>query len=127
MGDVSAQNAATAIKIVGDNSSIALAGLVETGGFSTGLEITGDNNTLTMSTYALNVIGEQSAGVIVSGDNNNLEITGSMVVDGDSVGTLVTGNGGKVSQKGDLLLVMPDVVLISVVTGLHSVILVKSR
>lgn len=80
-----------------------------------------------MSTYALNVIGEQSAGVIVSGDNNNLEITGSMVVDGDSVGTLVTGNGGKVSQKGDLLLVMPDVVLISVVTGLHSVILVKSR
>ncbi|MBA1681720.1 hypothetical protein, partial [Escherichia coli] len=89
----SAQNAATAIKIVGDNSSIALAGLVETGGFSTGLEITGDNNTLTMSTYALNVIGEQSAGVIVSGDNNNLEITGSMVVDGDSVGTLVTGNG----------------------------------
>lgn len=25
-----------------------------------------------------------------------------MVVDGDSVGTLVTGNGGKVSQKGDL-------------------------
>ncbi|EOW6186535.1 autotransporter domain-containing protein [Escherichia coli] len=102
VGDVSAQNAATAIKIVGDNSSIALAGLVETGGFSTGLEITGDNNTLTMSTYALNVIGEQSAGVIVSGDNNNLEITGSMVVDGDSVGTLVTGNGGKVSQKGDL-------------------------
>ena len=70
---------------------------------TTGLEVNGNDNSITLTTYELSIAGENATGVNLSGNGNNLEISGDMTVDGkNTVGTRVMGDDVSVLQNGDL-------------------------
>ncbi len=102
VGDLSADNAATGVKITGNASDIALAGAMHVGDFASGLEVMGNNNDLSLSTYLMDVTGQQSTGVTIAGDGNIVDITGAMAVDESSVGMKIAGSHVSVQQKGDM-------------------------
>ncbi|XBY06959.1 hypothetical protein ABR759_18580 [Escherichia coli] len=56
-------------------------GAMHVGDFASGLEVTGKNNDLSLSTNMMDVTGKQSTGVTITGDENTIDITGDMVVD----------------------------------------------
>ncbi|MXE21649.1 hypothetical protein FQ034_25955, partial [Escherichia coli] len=73
--------------------------------YSTGLDVSGNNNAMKLATNELNVTGNMATGVNISGDGNNIDITGNILVDKDqtadnaadhffdpSVGIRVSGN-----------------------------------
>ncbi|WP_146640604.1 hypothetical protein, partial [Escherichia coli] len=70
-------------------------------GSSTGLEVMGKNNDLSLSTNMMDVTGKQSTGVTITGDDNTIDITGDMVVDQNSVGAKIVGDRVSLQQKGD--------------------------
>ncbi|MGE9527929.1 hypothetical protein, partial [Escherichia coli] len=74
VGDISATNAGTGVSVAGDKANISLAGGLDVGDFSTGLDVSGNNNNMTRATYELNVTGQKATGVNVSGDGNTIEI-----------------------------------------------------
>ncbi len=117
-GDVDVSNSATGFAITSDEGKISLAGSMQVGDFSTGLTLTGDNNSLTMAMQDLNVVGQKATGINVSGDANTIDITGNILVDKDqsadnaaeyfydaSVGVNVSGHNNNVTLDGKLTLV----------------------
>ena len=118
VGDITATNAGTGISVAGDKANISLAGGLDVGDFSTGLDVSGDNNNMTLSTYGLNVTGKEATGVNVSGDGNTIEIAGSILVDKDqkadnaqpyffnpSTGVNISGDNNDVTLDGQLTVV----------------------
>ncbi|HBN7444519.1 TPA: autotransporter domain-containing protein, partial [Escherichia coli] len=118
VGDITATNAGTGVSVAGDKANISLAGGLDVGDFSTGLDVSGDNNNMTLSTYGLNVTGQEATGVNVSGDGNTIEIAGSILVDKDqkadnaqpyffnpSTGVNISGNNNDVTLDGQLTVV----------------------
>ena len=118
VGDITATNAGTGISVAGDKANISLAGGLDVGDFSTGLDVSGDNNNMTLSTYGLNVTGQEATGVNVSGDGNTIEIAGSILVDKDqkadnaqpyffnpSTGVNISGDNNDVTLDGQLTVV----------------------
>ena len=118
VGDITATNAGTGVSVTGDKANISLAGGLDVGDFSTGLDVSGDNNSMTLSTYELNVTGQEATGVNVSGDGNTIEIAGSILVDKDqkadnaqpyffnpSTGVNISGNNNDVTLDGQLTVV----------------------
>ena len=117
VGDITARNASTGIRVVGDGGEISLAGRMDVGDYSTGLDVSGNNNTMTLATNELNVTGSVATGVNVAGDGNEVEITGNIMVDKDqttdnaaehffdsSVGIRVSGNNNDLTLDGQLTL-----------------------
>ncbi|WP_425431505.1 autotransporter domain-containing protein [Escherichia coli] len=118
VGDITATNAGTGVSVAGDKANISLAGGLDVGDFSTGLDVSGDNNNMTLSTYGLNVTGQEATGVNVSGDGNTIEIAGSILVDKDqkadnaqpyffnpSTGVNISGDNNDVTLDGQLTVV----------------------
>ncbi|ELC89013.1 autotransporter domain-containing protein [Escherichia coli] len=118
VGDITATNAGTGVSVTGDKANISLAGGLDVGDFSIGLDVSGDNNSMTLSTYELNVTGQEATGVNVSGDGNTIEIAGSILVDKDqkadnaqpyffnpSTGVNISGNNNDVTLDGQLTVV----------------------
>ncbi|HII2081975.1 TPA: autotransporter domain-containing protein [Escherichia coli] len=118
VGDISATNAGTGVSVAGDKANISLAGGLDVGDFSTGLDVSGNNNNMTLATYELNVTGQKATGVNVSGDGNTIEIAGSILVDKDqkadnaqpyffnpSTGVNISGNNNDVTLDGQLTVV----------------------
>ncbi len=118
VGDITATNAGTGVSVAGDKANISLAGGLDVGDFSTGLDVSGNNNNMTLATYELNVTGQKATGVNVSGDGNTIEIAGSILVDKDqkadnaqpyffnpSTGVNISGNNNDVTLDGQLTVV----------------------
>ncbi|CAD5818392.1 autotransporter domain-containing protein [Escherichia coli] len=118
VGDISATNAGTGVSVAGDKANISLAAGLDVGDFSTGLDVSGNNNNMTLATYELNVTGQKATGVNVSGDGNTIEIAGSILVDKDqkadnaqpyffnpSTGVNISGNNNDVTLDGQLTVV----------------------
>ncbi|HCB7517646.1 TPA: autotransporter domain-containing protein [Escherichia coli] len=118
VGDISATNAGTGVSVAGDKANISLAGGLDVGDFFTGLDVSGNNNNMTLATYELNVTGQKATGVNVSGDGNTIEIAGSILVDKDqkadnaqpyffnpSTGVNISGNNNDVTLDGQLTVV----------------------
>ena len=118
VGDISVANAGAAVRIKGDSGDISLAGGMYIGDFSTGLDVSGNNNTMTLATYELNVTGQDATGVNISGNGNAINIAGNILVDKDqsaqnaedyfyipSTGISVNGDSNKVTLDGQLTMV----------------------
>ncbi|ENE3528734.1 autotransporter domain-containing protein [Escherichia coli] len=103
VGDITTHNIGTAVGITGDSGNISLAGAMRVNDDTTGMDISGNKNSVTLSTYELNVSGDHATGVNVNGDGNKIDIVGNMTVNGqDAMGLTITGNDTKISQSGDL-------------------------
>ncbi|MCV4690923.1 hypothetical protein OFC38_32760, partial [Escherichia coli] len=85
-------------------------GSMQVGDFSTGMDLNGNNNSVTLAAKDLNVTGQKATGVNVSGDANTINITGNVLVDKDqtadnaadyfydpSVGINVSGSNNNVT------------------------------
>ncbi|WP_423265908.1 hypothetical protein, partial [Escherichia coli] len=91
---------------------------MQVGDFSTGMDLNGNNNSVTLAAKDLNVTGQKATGVNVSGDANTINITGNVLVDKDqtadnaadyfydpSVGINVSGSNNYVTLDGKLTVV----------------------
>ncbi|MFP2050170.1 hypothetical protein ACLEBP_20080 [Escherichia coli] len=91
---------------------------MQVGDFSTGMDLNGNNNSVTLAAKDLNVTGQKATGVNVSGDANTINITGNVLVDKDqtadnaadyfydpSVGINVNGSDNNVTLDGKLTVV----------------------
>ncbi|WP_213209207.1 EntS/YbdA MFS transporter [Escherichia coli] len=117
-GDVNVSNNATGFDITTNEGNISLAGSMQVGNFSTGMDLNGNNNSVTLAAKDLNVTGQKATGVNVSGDANTINITGNVLVDKDqtadnaadyfydpSVGINVNGSDNNVTLDGKLTVV----------------------
>ena len=117
-GDVNVSNNATGFDITTNEGNISLAGSMQVGDFSTGMDLNGNNNSVTLAAKDLNVTGQKATGVNVSGDANTINITGNVLVDKDqtadnaadyfydpSVGINVNGSDNNVTLDGKLTVV----------------------
>ncbi|TGB98462.1 autotransporter outer membrane beta-barrel domain-containing protein [Escherichia sp. E2661] len=117
-GNVDVSNSATGFNFKTDEGNITLAGSMQVGDFSTGVNLNGNSNSVTLATKDLNVIGQKATGVNVSGNANTLNITGNVLVDKDqtadnaadyfydpSVGINVYGHDNTVTLDGKLTVV----------------------
>ncbi|WP_116835266.1 hypothetical protein [Escherichia coli] len=117
-GDVNVSNNATGFDIITNEGNISLAGSMQVGDFSTGMDLNGNNNSVTLAAKDLNVTGQKATGVNVSGDANTINITGNVLVDKDqtadnaadyfydpSVGINVSGSNNNVTLDGKLTVV----------------------
>lgn len=117
-GDVNVSNNATGFDITTNEGNISLAGSMQVGDFSTGMDLNGNNNSVTLAAKDLNVTGQKATGVNVSGDANTINITGNVLVDKDqtadnaadyfydpSVGINVSGSNNNVTLDGKLTVV----------------------
>ncbi|MFP2679028.1 autotransporter domain-containing protein [Escherichia coli] len=103
VGDIVTHNTGTGVKVGGDNGDISLAGGMHVNDASTGLDVEGENNHITLTTYELNVIGDNAVGMNIAGDNNDIEISGNMNVSGkNAVGVQISGDDASIRQKGDI-------------------------
>ncbi|MFT2542668.1 hypothetical protein ACMWP9_32105, partial [Escherichia coli] len=71
-GDVNVSNNATGFDITTNEGNISLAGSMQVGDFSTGMDLNGNNNSVTLAAKDLNVTGQKATGVNVSGDANTI-------------------------------------------------------
>ncbi|MEL8644905.1 EntS/YbdA MFS transporter [Escherichia coli] len=117
-GHIDVNNSATGMSITTSEGAISQAGSMNVGDFSTGMALSGNNNSVTLAAKDLNVIGQKATGVNISGDNNAVDITGNILVDKDqtatnavdyfyepSIGVNVSGNSNTVSLAGKLTVV----------------------
>ena len=117
-GHIDVNNSATGMSITTSEGAISQAGSMNVGDFSTGMALSGNNNSETLAAKDLNVIGQKATGVNISGDNNAVDITGNILVDKDqtatnavdyfyepSIGVNVSGNSNTVSLDGKLTVV----------------------
>ena len=117
-GDVNVSNNATGFDITTNEGNISLAGSMQVGDFSTGMDLNGNNNSVTLAAKDLNVTGQKATGVNISGDANTVNITGNVLVDKDqtadnaadyffdpSVGINVNGSNNNVTLDGKLTVV----------------------
>ncbi|TDA04301.1 EntS/YbdA MFS transporter [Escherichia coli] len=117
-GHIDVNNSATGMSITTSEGAISQAGSMNVGDFSTGMALSGNNNSVTLAAKDLNVTGQKATGVNISGDNNAVDIAGNILVDKDqtadnaadyffesSVGVNVTGNNNTVSLNGELTVV----------------------
>ncbi|RCO49561.1 EntS/YbdA MFS transporter [Escherichia coli] len=117
-GHIDVNNSATGMSITTSEGAISQAGSMNVGDFSTGMALSGNNNSVTLAAKDLNVIGQKATGVNISGDNNAVDITGNILVDKDqtatnavdyfyepSIGVNVSGNSNTVSLDGKLTVV----------------------
>ncbi|HDJ8054604.1 TPA: autotransporter domain-containing protein [Escherichia coli] len=117
-GDVNVSNNATGFDITTNEGNISLAGSMQVGDFSTGMDLNGNNNSVTLAAKDLNVTGQKATGVNISGDANTVKITGNVVVDKDqtadnaadyfydpSVGINVNGSDNNITLDGKLTVV----------------------
>ncbi|EGO4597501.1 EntS/YbdA MFS transporter [Escherichia coli] len=117
-GDIYVSDSATGFGIVTSEGTISLAGSMSVGDFSTGMALSGDNNSVTLAAKDINVTGQKATGVNISGDSNTVDITGNILVDKDqtadnavdyfyepSVGVNVSGSSNTVSLNGKLTVV----------------------
>ena len=82
-GDIDVSNSATGFSLVTNEGIISLAGSMKVGDFSTGMALSGDNNSVTLAAKDINVTGQKATGVNISGDSNTVDITGNILVDKD--------------------------------------------
>lgn len=91
---------------------------MQVGDFSTGVDLNGNNNSVTLAAKDLKVVGQKATGINVSGDANTVNITGNVLVDKDktadnaaeyffdpSVGINVYGSDNNVTLDGKLTVV----------------------
>ncbi|HFP2502308.1 TPA: beta strand repeat-containing protein, partial [Escherichia coli] len=117
-GDIDVSNSATGFSLVTNEGIISLAGSMKVGDFSTGMALSGDNNSVTLAAKDINVTGQKATGVNISGDSNTVDITGNILVDKDqtadnavdyfydpSVGVNISGNSNTVSLDGKLTVI----------------------
>ena len=117
-GHIDVNNSATGMSITTSEGAISQAGSMNVGDFSTGMALSGNNNSVTLAAKDLNIIGQKATGVNISGDNNAVDITGNILVDKDqtatnavdyfyepSIGVNVSGNSNTVSLDGKLTVV----------------------
>ena len=117
-GDVNVSNNATGFDITTNEGNISLAGSMQVGDLSTGMDLNGNNNSVTLAAKDLNVTGQKATGVNVSGDANTINITGNVLVDKDqtadnaadyfydpSVGINVNGSDNNITLDGKLTVV----------------------
>ena len=117
-GHIDVNNSATGMSITTSEGAISQAGSMNVGDFSTGMALSGNNNSVTLAAKDLNVIGQKATGVNISGDNNAVDINGNILVDKDqtatnavdyfyepSIGVNVSGNSNTVSLDGKLTVV----------------------
>ncbi|EEZ9014176.1 EntS/YbdA MFS transporter [Escherichia coli] len=117
-GHIDVNNSATGMSITTSEGAISQAGSMNVGDFSTGMALSGNNNSVTLAAKDLNVTGQKATGVNISGDNNAVDITGNILVDKDqtatnavdyfyepSIGVNVSGNSNTVSLDGKLTVV----------------------
>ncbi|HBD3681661.1 TPA: autotransporter domain-containing protein [Escherichia coli] len=113
-GDVNVSNEA----ITTNSGKVSLAGSMQVGDFSTGVDLNGNNNSVTLAAKDLKVVGQKATGINVSGDANTVNITGNVLVDKDktadnaaeyffdpSVGINVYGSDNNVTLDGKLTVV----------------------
>lgn len=86
-GHIDVNNSATGMSITTSEGAISQAGSMNVGDFSTGMALSGNNNSVTLAAKDLNVIGQKATGVNISGDNNAVDITGNILVDKDQTAT----------------------------------------
>ena len=117
-GDIDVSNSATGFSLVTNEGIISLAGSMKVGDFSTGMALSGDNNSVTLAAKDINVTGQKATGVNISGESNTVDITGNILVDKDqtadnavdyfydpSVGVNISGNSNTVSLDGKLTVI----------------------
>lgn len=117
-GDIDVSNSAAGFSLVTNEGIISLAGSMKVGDFSTGMALSGDNNSVTLAAKDINVTGQKATGVNISGDSNTVDITGNILVDKDqtadnavdyfydpSVGVNISGNSNTVSLDGKLTVI----------------------
>ncbi|EFI5920058.1 autotransporter domain-containing protein, partial [Escherichia coli] len=117
-GDVNVSNEATGFSITTNTGKVSLAGSMQVGDFSTGVDLNGNNNSVTLAAKDLKVVGQKATGINVSGDANTVNITGNVLVDKDktadnaaeyffdpSVGINVYGSDNNVTLDGKLTVV----------------------
>ncbi|ELA5611472.1 autotransporter domain-containing protein [Escherichia coli] len=117
-GDVNVSNEATGFSITTNDGNVSLAGSMQVGDFSIGADLNGNNNSMTLAAKDLNVTGQKATGINVSGDTNTVNITGNVLVDKDqtatnalenfyepSVGINVSGKSNSVTLDGKLTVV----------------------
>ncbi|HGC5149283.1 TPA: autotransporter domain-containing protein [Escherichia coli] len=117
-GDVNVSNEATGFSITTNSGKVSLAGSMQVGDFSTGVDLNGNNNSVTLAAKDLKVVGQKATGINVSGDENTVNITGNVLVDKDktadnaaeyffdpSVGINVYGSDNNVTLDGKLTVV----------------------
>ncbi|EKI8154430.1 EntS/YbdA MFS transporter [Escherichia coli] len=117
-GDVNVSNEATGFSITTNDGNVSLAGSMQVGDFSIGADLNGNNNSITLAAKDLNVTGQKATGINVSGDTNTVNITGNVLVDKDqtatnalenfyepSVGINVSGKSNSVTLDGKLTVV----------------------
>ena len=117
-GDVNVSNEATGFSITTNSGKVSLAGSMQVGDFSTGVDLNGNNNSVTLAAKDLKVVGQKATGINVSGDANTVNITGNVLVDKDktadnaaeyffdpSVGINVYGSDNNVTLDGKLTVV----------------------
>ncbi|HBE5781319.1 TPA: autotransporter domain-containing protein [Escherichia coli] len=117
-GDVNVSNEATGFSITINSGKVSLAGSMQVGDFSTGVDLNGNNNSVTLAAKDLKVVGQKATGINVSGDANTVNITGNVLVDKDktadnaaeyffdpSVGINVYGSDNNVTLDGKLTVV----------------------
>ncbi|EMG2534169.1 TPA: autotransporter outer membrane beta-barrel domain-containing protein [Escherichia coli] len=117
-GDVNVSNEATGFSITTNSGKVSLAGSMQVGDFLTGVDLNGNNNSVTLAAKDLKVVGQKATGINVSGDANTVNITGNVLVDKDktadnaaeyffdpSVGINVYGSDNNVTLDGKLTVV----------------------
>ncbi len=117
-GDIDVSNSATGFSLVTNEGIISLAGSMKVGDFSTGMALSGDNNSVMLAAKDINVTGQKATGVNISGESNTVDITGNILVDKDqtadnavdyfydpSVGVNISGNSNTVSLDGKLTVI----------------------
>ncbi|EMK7833277.1 autotransporter domain-containing protein, partial [Escherichia coli] len=117
-GDVNVSNEATGFSITTNSGKVSLARSMQVGDFSTGVDLNGNNNSVTLAAKDLKVVGQKATGINVSGDANTVNITGNVLVDKDktadnaaeyffdpSVGINVYGSDNNVTLDGKLTVV----------------------
>ena len=117
-GDVNVSNEATGFSITTNSGKVSLAGSMQVGDFSTGVDLNGNNNSVTLAAKDLKVVGQKATGINVSGDANTVNTTGNVLVDKDktadnaaeyffdpSVGINVYGSDNNVTLDGKLTVV----------------------
>ncbi|ELQ4185618.1 autotransporter domain-containing protein [Escherichia coli] len=117
-GDVNVSNEAIGFSITTNGGKVSLAGSMQVGDFSTGVDLNGNNNSVTLAAKDLKVVGQKATGINVSGNANTVNITGNVLVDKDqtadnaadyfydpSVGINVHGSDNNVTLDGKLTVV----------------------
>ncbi|MFG3825959.1 hypothetical protein ACGI6H_33035, partial [Escherichia coli] len=73
-GHIDVNNSATGMSITTSEGANSQAGSMNVGDFSTGMALSGNNNSVTLAAKDLNVTGQKATGVNISGDNNAVDI-----------------------------------------------------